>query len=284
MDIRHEEITAYALRLGINDVGFANTAAGRACEILPDASSVIVLFRRYLPAAPPPPDTIALSAYYIASHAAYLAAKELTTWLISRGAQAVHTTALPAKPAALQTCGFIGDNGFFFHPQYGSLVCIQTIVTNAVSAQPRANGPTECLHCGVCAVACPSHAVGRLDLCLRNHMDGVVPESLRGDVYQLIGCERCQTACPLSSHDTSEPCAYPVDELLDGKHTKELKTLAGPNFVRQRRLVSQAVLYAAAAHLHHHLPRLRALAQTADEPVRTHARWACEYLGKGTLL
>ena len=280
MNIRHEEITAYARGLGIDDIGFAD-ADSAARALLPNASSVVVLFRRYLPAAPPPPDHIAMSAYYIASHAAYLAAKNMTTWLTSRGANAVHTVTLPAKPAALQTCGFIGDNGFFLHPQYGSLVCIQTVVTNAVFAQPRTDGPSECLHCGACADACPSHAVGHRDLCLRYHIDGIVPEPLRGDIYQLIGCERCQTACPLNSHDTSAPCAYPVGELLAGKHTKELKALAGSNFVRQRRLMSQAVLYAAAAHLYQHLPRIRQLAETADEPVHTHARWACNFLEKG---
>jgi epoxyqueuosine reductase QueG len=280
MNIRHEEITTYARRLGIDDVGFAS-ADSAAHNILPGASSVVVLFRRYWPAAAPPPDTIAMSGYYIASHAAYLAAKQLTAWLVSRDTQAVHTTSLPAKPAALKTCGFIGDNGFFFHPQYGSLLCIQTIVTDAVSAQTRKDGPTECLHCGACADACPSHAVGHHELCLRYHIDGIVPEPLRGDVYQLIGCEKCQTACPLNSHDTSPPRAYAIGDLLDGKHIKELKALAGPNFVRQRRVMSQAVLYAAAARLYHHLPCLHKLAATTEEPLRTHARWACALLEKG---
>ena len=290
MGLNCSEISEYAHRLGFDDVRFARadgtlcTTDGSdicLCTLMPGASCILVLFKRYRPAALPPPDSVAMSAYYIASHAAYTGAKELTAMLQARSAQAALLTAVSAKQAALRTCGFIGDNGFFYHPDFGSLVCIQTILTDATEPLPKADGPTECTHCGTCTDACPSGGTRDIGRCLRQHINGIVPEHLRSDVYQLIGCERCQTACPLNSGETSKPVYYPVTELLDGKHTAELKALAGPNFVRQRRMISQAVLYAAARGASHHLPRLRKLAETAPEPVKTHARWAVDILIKG---
>jgi len=291
MDISRSEITEYAGSLGFDDTRFAHadgalrTTDGSDTvlrDLLPDATSLLVLFKQYHPASAPPPDHIAMSAYYIASHAAYTAAKALTAHLVSHGAQALAVPMVNAKQAALRTCGFIGDNGLFFHPQYGSLVTIQTILTDAAEPLPRADGPSACPHCGACAATCPSGGVGDTGNCLRKHYGHIVPIHLRGDIYQLIGCERCQISCPLNSTKTSPAVAYPIADLLAGKHTKELKALAGSNFVRQRRMISQSVLYAAATGAHQHLGRIRELAQNADEPVRTHARWAMGVLTKGT--
>ena len=291
MNISHRDITEYAHRFGFEDVRFARaddtlraTDGRDVClrTLMPDASCILVLFKRYRPAAPPPPDTVAISAYYIASHDAYTAAKALAAGLRARGAQAALLTTVSAQQAALRTCGFIGDNGFFYHPDFGSLVCIQTILTDAADPLPKQDGRAECTHCGACADACPSGGVRNLSRCLRAHINSVVPEYLRGDIYQLIGCERCQTACPLNSDEASAAIFYPIADLLMGKHIKALKALAGSNFVRQRRMISQAVLYTAATGAFRHLPRLLELADTAPEPIKTHARWAADMLTKGT--
>ena len=291
MDLTHNGITEYAHTLGINDIGFADAehaipdTDGQSVfpgNLLPGATCIIVLFSRYLPADAPPADHMAISSYYIASHAAYKAAKKLTEQLIISGAKALHVSTISAQQAALRVGGFLGDNGFYYHPQFGSFVCIQTIITDAVGSLPKADSPSKCTHCGACMAACPSRAAADINRCLRKHINTLIPECLRGDVYQLIGCEKCQSACPLNSNEKSPPLAYPVGELLNGQHTAELKALAGPNYVRQRRIISQAVLYAAATNARQHIGRIRTLADTAEEPVISHARWALAHLKKGS--
>ena len=287
MSIRQDFIHR-ALSSGIEDVRFASAEGSLAfnetgrfdiASRLPGATCIVVLFAGYLPATEgAPAGFMPLSAYYPASNRSYHAAKALTAWLLQQGASARHDTELPARAAALRTGGFIGDNGFYYHDRFGSYVAIQTILTDAFTPDEHVPAENRCTHCGVCTAACPSAATGDLSLCLRKHINHEVPEALRGDVYQILGCEKCQSACPLNPPDRSAPRVFSLEALLSGAATKELRALAGSNFVRRGRLQSQAALYAAATGTTQVLPLLYELLQTADEPVRTHARWAYEKL------
>jgi len=282
-----------ALRLGADDVRFAGTNGVLMfgeddrvdiSSMLPGATCIVVLFSAYLPAAEgAPAGFMPLSAYYPASNRAYHAARALTAWLWEQGASALHDTELPARAAALRTGGFIGDNGFYYHERFGSYVAIQTILTDAFAPDEAVPAVNCCTHCGACAAACPSAGTKDLSRCLRRHINHEVPEALRGDVYQIMGCEKCQSACPLNPPGHSETRIFALDKLLSGEATDELRALAGSNFMRSGRLKSQAALYAAATGARQVLPQLFELSQTADEPVRTHARWAYEKL-KGDAL
>ena len=260
-------------------LAFNETGRFDIASRLPGATCTAVLFAHYLPAAEgSPPGYMPLSAYYPASNRSYHTAKALTTWLREQGASALHDTELPARAAALRTGGFIGDNGFYYHDQFGSYVAIQTILTDAFAPDEYAPAENRCTHCGACGAACSSTATRDLSRCLRKHINHEVPEALRGDVYQILGCEKCQIACPLNPPERSEPHVFALEALLSGTVTKELRALAGSNFVRRGRLQSQAALYAAATGAMQALPQLYVLSQSADEPVRTHARWAYEKL------
>ncbi|MDD5018396.1 MAG: hypothetical protein PHO15_09885 [Eubacteriales bacterium] len=288
MEISRHEITAHALELGFGDVRFARadgsikTRTGSfvpVCSILRGATCLIVLFADYLPAANAPESEMALSAYYVASNAAYHASKKLAEYLQTRGAQAVHTTDISAKAAALLTGGFLGDNGFYYHERFGSYVCIQMVLTDAVSPADDAHKELRaCLHCGACAKACPSGAVGNIQNCLRYHSNTLIPEALRGDVYQLLGCEKCQSVCPNNSREKSAPHTFRLDGLLNGMHMDELKILAGKNYARPMRILSQSVLYAANTRAYHLAEAVKALCTDTNETVRTHALWAYEKL------
>ncbi len=286
--ISKEEFVSRALSLGIDDVRFA-AAAGtlafsktRRVDIqskLPGATCIVVLFAGYLPAKKAPKGFMPLSAYYIASNTSYHAAKALCAWMRDLGADALHDTQLPARAAALRTGGFIGDNGFYYHDYLGSYVCIQTILTNSFAPEEYAPAENRCAHCGACTRACPSAATADLSRCLRKHINKEIPVFLRGDIYQILGCEKCQSSCPLNPPRSSEAQTFALCELLSGKVTRDVRALAGSNFVRPGRLISQAALYAAATGQKQLLPQLLTLAQNADEPVRAHARWAAEKLG-----
>ncbi len=278
-----ERACAKARELGFGDIRFAeadspirNTHGERLClsSIMDGVSCIIVLFADYLPAPGASNGKMALSPYYVASDFAYHAARKLAVYLEENGARALHTTNISAKEAALRTGGFIGDNGFYYHPRFGSYVSIQTILTNAIEPEVYEDYNKECLHCGACSLACR----GDINKCLRFHINGVVPESLRDEVYQLFGCEKCQTVCPQNSGQQTKPHEFGLEELLGGKYIREIKLLAGANLVRARRLLSQAVLYAANTNARHLAPKIKELSETADEPVKTHAIWAYEKL------
>jgi epoxyqueuosine reductase QueG len=289
--VEKEEFAPRALALGAGDVRFADAQGGLAFSeterfdiqaMLPGATCVAVLFAPYLPAGDASEGFMPLSAYYVASHTLWRAANALEAWLKERGASALHDTRLPARAAALRTGGFIGDNGFYYHERFGSYVAIQTILTDAFAPDEFAPGENRCLHCGACAAACPSAATADLSRCLRRHINRDIPETLRGDVYQILGCEKCQSACPINPPGRSEPHIFALEELLSGKATGAVRALAGGNFVRAGRLASQAALYAAATGQKQLLIQLWALAQSAPQPVRTHAGWAYGKLGGKT--
>lgn len=285
------EFRAHALSLGITDVRFASAEGSLAFSEtdrvdirtrLKGATSIIILFTRYLPADCAPEGFMPLSAYYIASNTGYHAAKALCAWLSEQGAAALHDKDLPARAAALRAGGFIGDNGFYYHDQLGSLTAIHTILTDAFPPDETTPGNNRCTHCGLCASACPANATADLTHCLRKHINHDIPEALRGDIYQILGCERCQSACPLNPSGQSKAHIFALDTLLSGQATAAVRMLAGSNFVRSGRLKSQAALYAAATGQRQLLPQLLALSQSEEEPVRTHARWAYEKLaGEG---
>jgi epoxyqueuosine reductase QueG len=287
MEDLKQQVVQQARLLGLSDIRFADAGGtlshtgGEAValeDIMPGARSLLVLFAAYRPVKPAPPGHMAVSPYYPASHLAYNAARALTEYLHSRGANALHATSLPAKAAALRTGGFLGDNGFYFHPSFGSLVCIQTILTDAPFSPDEPETGSGCLHCGACAQACPSGAVGCVDNCLRRHLSVAVPEPLRSDVYQLLGCERCQMACPLNRFEPEEPVSFSLEALLDGSALPRLKQLVGPNMARLMRVKAQAALYAANTGQSEALPQLTQLINCGTEPAAAHAAWALKRL------
>ncbi len=286
MELNKKQLSAFAKSLGFADIRFAGADDMREQKgleqpraLLRSAACIVVLFAPYRPAAlPPEPGSMALSAYYIASNRSYHSARAVADYIKQHGAQALHTDGVSAKGAALRTGGFLGDNGFYYHPEFGSYVCIQTVLTDAFEPDGASQETDGCLHCGTCAAACPSQAVGGIERCLRYHMNGPVPEALRGDVYQLLGCEKCQSACPLNDAACGEPVSFTLEALLRNDATKALRELAGPNMARRGRVISQAALYAAATKQTQIVDTLRQLAENEDEPIATHARWAIDQL------
>jgi len=241
-------------------------------------TSVIVLFCRYFAAPTARKGKMALSPYYVASNRGYSAAKKLTAHLQSLGAHAQHNTQIYPKTYALKHGGHIGKNGFYYHSEFGSMVNLQTIVTDCVTPDPDALSSSACLECGACFDAFPSGSVDNLQNCLRYHSNSLIPQHLRGDLYQLFGCERCQTACPQNSAETRETPSFSTDELIAGMHTKELKALAGSNMARANRISSQAALYAANTGQTSLIDALDELAQNAPSSTKEHALWAAKLL------
>lgn len=281
MDFIKTAASRFAYALGFDDVRFVSpdvplckTAFLRSSDMQKEALSVAVLFKSYCAANAAPAGMMALSPYYTTAHFAYNAAAAFASYLTVRGYYAQNAAALDAKAAALASGGFIGHNGFYYHPFLGSLVCIQTVLTNAFLPDASVKNDTACLHCGACSKACAFGGVKNIKRCVRYYSDSLIPEELRSGIYQLLGCEKCQTACPLNRQDKQTPRAFSVNSLLEGSCIAELRNLAGKNMARQKRIISQAALFAANTKYKPASEHLKILSQNADEAIRSHATWA----------
>jgi epoxyqueuosine reductase QueG len=89
-----------------------------------------------------------------------------------------------------------------------------------------------------------------------------------------LGCEKCQTACPLNRFEPEEPVSFPLEELLSGSALPQLKQLVGPNMARLMRVKAQAALYAANTGQKDALPELSKLMGSGAQPAAAHAAWA----------
>lgn len=294
-----EKIKEYALNKGL-DICFVKTIAfdkpsvpltGEAKntvsgtkEILEGAKTIIVLFAPYSPCDRYREGMIHLSDYYRVSNASYHAAREVAELIQSFGAKAVLSTKLLAKTAAVLTGGAIGKNGFYYHERYGSLVCIHTIVTDLDLGEEYKEGESRCKDCTICHQSCPAGAIKKdggveLSKCIRYYMNDTVPLELRQHIYQLLGCEKCQICCPLNRPDKSvEPAAFSIKNLLAGEYLNELQLLAGKNMARQKRVISQALLFAGAKRIKELKPYIEKHAQSETKSIREHSEWALKRL------
>lgn len=215
-----------------------------------DGGSILVLFLAYAPAPPTGGDRINVSSYYITSNRAYEKAGLLADELTRTGLPARRDSSLPAKMTALKTGGRIGKNGFYYHPKLGSLVHIQTIALG-MPYNSQAAAPEKCADCGKCALACPAGAITGAGVdyskCVRSHMNGTAPDELKPFLYQLYGCEKCQTACPMNTVSGKDGWSFDLEDTIKGRTLPEIQKLAGKNMARLVRTVNQAVIIAANA-------------------------------------
>jgi len=234
-----EQIKKIALINGFTDARAASWGEG----------SVLVLFANYMPIHEMNPCRIGMSAYYVASNRGYKNALAVEEALIAIGIRAKRDTTLPAQQAALACGGWIGKNGFYYHPEFGSLVHIQTIVLEDKIECAQFSSQAKCSDCSICIAACPAGAITEsgadYSRCLRNHMNGVIPDELKPYIYQLYGCEKCQTACPINKKADTTVKTFDLEETIKGQTLSELQRLAGKNIARTVRTINQAILYAA---------------------------------------
>ena len=237
-------------------------------KLIEEAKSVAVLF---FAAQPFTEENAPYPRYYIQSQKAYTTTRMLLNYLHSNGIRAVMGTKLPHRSAALRCGGIVGDNGLYYHPDFGSYVHIELIVNDSFA--PEADGiVSECAHCGQCAMICPTGAITGNGLfmrhCLRNHLyTEDMPELFRPYATQMLGCERCQRVCPQNSKADPLPItkgellALMPETLLSGS-LKAAKELIGSNLARRNAMASQAILYIGANRLREYRPLLLQLRET----------------------
>ena len=222
-----------------------------ACLRVQEAD-ILLLFARYQPFFGQC-ERIPVSAYYPISHAAYQAVKVLIERLHAQGIPAEHLLEAPLKELSLVSGGTRLKNDLYAHPQLGSFVHIQAVLLGGrlpqVSVSSEKQDPA-CRDCLRCTHACRTGAIDssgfHAERCLRYYMGkSQIPEAYFPYVYELFGCERCQTVCPKNHRQAEKPLCFDAEEILSGRAIKELKTLVGGNTARYRRVIAQTILIAA---------------------------------------
>lgn len=237
-----------ALKIGFDDAVFVSASPTEnwepTCE-LKNAASVLVLFSAYSPVSEREEGKINVSAYYPVSNKAYNNANKLCSFVDNLGINAILSTSCPQRLLAARTGGHFGKNEMYYHPIFGSYVHIQTIITSLECDFER-SAPVfdSCDNCHICEKACPMGAIGKdMRLCMRDALNEYpIPESAAKHVYQLFGCERCQTACPKNPKVSGAPIRYNIDDLKAGT-PESLKKLVGKNIARPRRVKAQLEAY-----------------------------------------
>jgi epoxyqueuosine reductase len=110
--------------------------------------------------------------------------------------------------AARAGLGYVGKNGCFITPRFGSWVVLAAMIIDA-PVDAYASGPTadRCGRCNLCVTACPTGAIepqaridaGRCISYLTIESVAVVPPPLREALAGMaFGCDVCQQVCPLN--------------------------------------------------------------------------------------
>jgi len=233
------------------------------------------------------------SSYYRWSHLAYSRVESITAWLEAHGFRADHKAMIPLKAAAHRAgVAHYGRNGLLHHPQYGSLINLQAILTDALF-EPDTPLPdvTDCGDCRICVDACPTGVIS-IDgpphpyRCLRYWQDrtDIPPEMRVAMGMRIQGCEICQTCCPLNEavlkQETAWENPYDIIALLTEQGTaraarmEQIGALVGDNYARPGRLAYMAAIAAGNTTDQRVIAPLQTALTHEYEPVRQAAAWA----------
>ncbi len=213
---------------------------------------------------------------------------------------AVDTAPLLERSLARQAgLGWIGRNTLLINQKLGSWLFLGEILVS-LEMELDTPPPDRCGSCRACIDACPTQALGpgpdgryRLDArrCISTwtiEQRGAWAEDDRAASAHLIfGCDICQEVCPWNRRApfTSEPAFQPVNP---DPAPEELIRMTPSEFAARFRqtpiwrakyagLVRNALT--AIGNAGRPVPGLETLAESDDEGVRVHARWAIQRVG-----
>ena len=220
----------------------------------------------------------------------------------------VDTGPVAEKAAAERAgLGWIAKNTCLIHPVLGSHVMLGVILCD-LELEPDVTGQDHCGSCRACLDACPTQAfpepyVLDANLCLSYstiELRGPIPEALReaqGD--HVFGCDICQTVCPWNRSRPRGPLADPLGlrtrlaarEAWRAPSLAWILSLDEAGFqlatrgtalrrTRYRGLVRNALVAAGNAGDLALRPAVARFAESEDESLREHARWALDRIDR----
>lgn len=217
----------------------AVTARSTPEQLLPGCRSILCVGLPYPPPLPPP---VAEADRFYGKIAAYATLsdyhsilgeklKALAARLPSLVERAVHwricvdTAPILEKDYAFSAgLGWIGRNSLLVTPLFGSFVFLGELLTDLELEPDQPLEGDPCAHCHQCVQACPTHALlpeRSIDArrCLSywtiEHR-GPIPELQRPLMgKRILGCDSCQTACPLNAQPNPPGFTYAQDAVIE---------------------------------------------------------------------
>jgi epoxyqueuosine reductase len=208
--------------------------------------------------------------------------------------------------AAAAGLGWTGKNTCLIHPKLGSFGFLAVLLTSLeVSAEEKKAEltPDRCGTCTRCLDACPTGALiapYQMDArkCISyltiEHKGTIAPELMAGMGRQVFGCDICQDVCPWNRKapiggdpelETREKLVNPSLEWLGSLDEQSWEKVFNGSPVRRAGFLGMRRNLAIAmgnevrsGSGRRFAPRLREWAESADQGVRTAARWALEKL------
>lgn len=275
--------------------GFFKIAVIDGAEAGIDAKRLILAFMSYTPDSNTDISKDAvIHPYYPISQIAYLSASRIADDLKMHGIPVNLRTDIPLKPvlnrldfikAGRNTLGFIQNTGSRFHVQ-SLTVDTEMPITDRLKERVSSEAEDICRQCGLCEKHCPTHAIasGRFDnaKCIRNWMlcGKAIPFDIRIHMgNRLIGCDICQSVCPLNIHVI--PCYQPELRIdLKGLLNSEidLSSLIGRNLAVRNRVLAQACIIASNCGRKDLLPQISELRGHNSPNVKQCAEYAYNQL------
>jgi epoxyqueuosine reductase len=202
--------------------------------------------------------------------------------------------------------GWIGKNTCLINQEKGSWFFLGELLVS-LALEPDAPPPDRCGTCTRCIDACPTTAIVparqpggpafTIDsrLCIAYftiELRGPIPEEARADIGgHVFGCDICQDVCPWNGRAplTADPAfapdrAMPPLEKLAAMSEEEFRVMFRGSPVKRARytgfLRNVAIAMGNLKREKFREP-LERMAESADDVVAEHARWALEQLSSG---
>lgn len=143
--------------------------------------------------------------------------------------------------ACISGLGFIGDNGLLINEKYSSFVflaeCITDLSANELGIDAVLDvSVKECIHCGACKRACPSHCMDANDPRPKTECLSAVTQKkgeLNDDEIAMMlnsgviwGCDICQNVCPYTKNASFTPIEYFNDDVITLLDSKTLNSMS----------------------------------------------------------
>jgi epoxyqueuosine reductase len=206
----------------------------------------------------------------------------------------------PVVERALATAaglGWTGKNTCLIHPKLGSYGFLAVLLTSLEVAEEKASlaQPDRCGSCRRCLEACPTGALiapYQMDAakCISyltiEHRGVIAPELMEGMGRQVFGCDICQEVCPWnrkalvttdSELEARPELVNPALDWLASLDESEFEINFNGSPVRRAGfwgLKRNVAIAMGNNGMGRFVPFLKAWSETADEGVRTAARWA----------
>ncbi|MCL1901016.1 MAG: hypothetical protein FWG51_01285, partial [Firmicutes bacterium] len=149
----------------------------------------------------------------------------------------------------------------------------------------------ECKACCKCIKACPADALKDgfcRDICLREIMNGKMFDKFYSEKLsnKILGCEICQSVCPLNEKIEKTEMPIELKELLKIKNIlndqpqtyKELENYIGKNYSKRTRILNLALNSAKNTKDRSYLPQIEKFLNDECEHIRLNAKFAYEFL------